>query len=188
MQNQNQSRHVRVIFPALRASYRWLLGIVIGSSRCLFLVSCLLWLVGVVALVLVFLQSFENRSKWTPTNHKAQCPARFHKLLMSYERVTEMENDKVQHASTVPSPPKQWNRAHCNFYYHQTDIPTYSFVQFQGLLPQVPKIVRYKCEPNTIHYFAGFQNNIHFNPKSNRVAHGVEVSVSPLPYFIIILL
>ena len=28
-QNQNQSRHVRVTFPALRASYRWLLGIVI---------------------------------------------------------------------------------------------------------------------------------------------------------------
>ena len=36
-QNQNQSRHVRVTFPALQASYRWLLGIVIGSSRCSFL-------------------------------------------------------------------------------------------------------------------------------------------------------
>ena len=47
-------------FPALRASYRWLLGIVIGSLRCLFP----LWLVGVVALVLVFRQSFENRSIW----------------------------------------------------------------------------------------------------------------------------
>ena len=57
-QNQNQSHHVRVIFPALRASYRWLLGIVIGSSRC----SFLLWLVAVIALVLVFQQSFENRS------------------------------------------------------------------------------------------------------------------------------
>ena len=44
--------------PSLRASYRWLLGIVIGSSRC----SFLLWLVGVIALVLVFRQSFENRS------------------------------------------------------------------------------------------------------------------------------
>ena len=30
-QNQNQSHHVRVIFPALRVSYRQLLGIVIGS-------------------------------------------------------------------------------------------------------------------------------------------------------------
>ena len=40
----------------------WLLGIVIGSSRCL----PLLWLVGVIALVLVFRQSLENRSnrKW----------------------------------------------------------------------------------------------------------------------------
>ena len=47
-----------MIFPALRASYRWLLGIVIGSSRC----SFLLWFVGVIALVLVFRQSFENRS------------------------------------------------------------------------------------------------------------------------------
>ena len=97
--------------------------------------------------------------------------------------------------ATAPSPLKQWNKVHCNFYYHQTDIPTYSFVQFQGLLPQVPKIVRDKCEPNTTYtllyctlYFAGFQYNIHFHPKSNRAAHGVEVSVSPLPYFIIILL
>ena len=31
-QNQNQSHHVRTIFPALRASYRQLLGIVIGQS------------------------------------------------------------------------------------------------------------------------------------------------------------
>ena len=30
MQNQNQSHHVRVIFPALPASYRWLLRIGIG--------------------------------------------------------------------------------------------------------------------------------------------------------------
>ena len=45
-------------FPALRASYWWLLKIVIGSSHCL----SLLWLVGVIALVLVFRQSFENRS------------------------------------------------------------------------------------------------------------------------------
>ena len=60
-QNQNHSHHVRVIFPALRASYRSLLGIVIGSSRCLLL----LWLVGVIALVLVLRQSFENRSKGT---------------------------------------------------------------------------------------------------------------------------
>ena len=37
---------------------RWLLGIVIGSSRCLFF----LWLVRVIALALVFRQSFENRS------------------------------------------------------------------------------------------------------------------------------
>ena len=50
-QNQNQSRHRRVTFPAL--------GIVIGSWRCLFL----LWLVGVIALVVVFRQSFENPSK-----------------------------------------------------------------------------------------------------------------------------
>ena len=57
-QNQNQSHHVRVIFPALRVSYRWLLGNVIGSSRCLLL----LWLVGLIALVLVFRQSFENRA------------------------------------------------------------------------------------------------------------------------------
>ena len=35
-QNQNQSRHVRVIFPALRASYSQLLGIVIGLWSCLF--------------------------------------------------------------------------------------------------------------------------------------------------------
>ena len=33
--DQNQSRHVRVIFPALQANYSELLGIVIGSSRCL---------------------------------------------------------------------------------------------------------------------------------------------------------
>ena len=53
-QNQNQYHLVG-----------WLLGIVIGSlwlvirsSRRLFL----LWLVGVIALVLVFRQSFENRS------------------------------------------------------------------------------------------------------------------------------
>ena len=59
-QKQNQSYHVRVIFPALRASYRWLLGIVIGSSRCSS--RFLLWLVGVIALVLVFRQSFENCS------------------------------------------------------------------------------------------------------------------------------
>ena len=45
-------------FPALRASYRLFVGIVIGSSRWLLL----LWLVGVVVLVLVFRQSFENRS------------------------------------------------------------------------------------------------------------------------------
>ena len=57
-QNQNQSHHVYVIFPALRVSYRWLLGIVIGSPRC----SFPLWLVEVIALVLVFRQSFENRS------------------------------------------------------------------------------------------------------------------------------
>ena len=36
--------HVRVIFPALRASYMWLLGVVIGSWSCLFL----LWLVKVI--------------------------------------------------------------------------------------------------------------------------------------------
>ena len=57
-QNHNQSHHARVIFPALRASYRLLLGIVIGSSRC----SFLLWLVGVIGLGLVFRQSFENHS------------------------------------------------------------------------------------------------------------------------------
>ena len=45
-------------FPALRESYRWLLGFVIGSLRC----SFLLWLVRVIPLVLVFRQSFENRS------------------------------------------------------------------------------------------------------------------------------
>ena len=56
----NQNYHVHVIFPALRASYMYLLGIVIGSSRCLLL----LWLVGVIALVLVFRQSFENPSTW----------------------------------------------------------------------------------------------------------------------------
>ena len=48
-----------VIFPALWASYRKLLGIVIGSSRCLLL----LWLAGVIALVLVFRRSFENHSE-----------------------------------------------------------------------------------------------------------------------------
>ena len=57
-QNQHQSHNVRAIFPALRASYRWLLGIVIGSSCCLFL----LWLIRVIPLVLVFQQSFENSS------------------------------------------------------------------------------------------------------------------------------
>ena len=36
-----------------------LLGIVIGLSRCLLL----FWLVGMIALVLVFRQSFENRSR-----------------------------------------------------------------------------------------------------------------------------
>ena len=36
-QNQNQSHHVHMIFPGLRVSYRQLLGIVIGSSRCLLL-------------------------------------------------------------------------------------------------------------------------------------------------------
>ena len=35
-QNQNQSHHVRVIFPALRASYRWLLGIDLFSLFILF--------------------------------------------------------------------------------------------------------------------------------------------------------
>ena len=58
--NQWEAKPKRIalcIFPALRASYRWLLGIVIGSSRRLFL----LWLVGVISLVLVFRQSFENR-------------------------------------------------------------------------------------------------------------------------------
>ena len=49
---------IRVIFPAVWASFGSLLRIVIGSSRCL----PLLWLVGVIALVLVFRQSFENRS------------------------------------------------------------------------------------------------------------------------------
>ena len=41
---QKQSRFVRAIFPALWASDRQLLGILIGSSRCLLL----LWLVGVI--------------------------------------------------------------------------------------------------------------------------------------------
>ena len=45
-------------FPRFERVTGNLLGIVIGSRRCLFL----LWLVGVIALVLVFLQSFENRS------------------------------------------------------------------------------------------------------------------------------
>ena len=36
-QKQDQLHYARLIFPALRASYRWLLGIVIGSSRCSFL-------------------------------------------------------------------------------------------------------------------------------------------------------
>ena len=57
-QSQNQSRHVRVIFPALLARYRYLLRIVIGSSHC----QLPFWLVGVIALFLVFWQSFENRS------------------------------------------------------------------------------------------------------------------------------
>ena len=35
-QKHNQLHLVRVIFPALRASYRKLLGTVIGSWRCLF--------------------------------------------------------------------------------------------------------------------------------------------------------
>ena len=48
-----------MIFPALWASYRYLLRILIGSSPFLLL----LWLVGVIALVLVFRQSFEKRSR-----------------------------------------------------------------------------------------------------------------------------
>ena len=47
-----------MIVPALSASYWWLLGILIGSWRCLFL----LWLVKVITLVFVFQQSFENCS------------------------------------------------------------------------------------------------------------------------------
>ena len=58
MTEQNQSHLARVIFLALRASYRSFLGIVIGSWRCLFLFC----LVRVIALVLVFRKSFENRS------------------------------------------------------------------------------------------------------------------------------
>ena len=55
------------IAPCTR-DYRWLLGIVIGSSRC----SFLLWLVGVIALVLVFRQSFENHSNlcWQDKNQR----------------------------------------------------------------------------------------------------------------------
>ena len=45
-------------FPALRASYRLLLGILIGSSRCLLLLG----LVGVLTLILGFRQSFEKCS------------------------------------------------------------------------------------------------------------------------------
>ena len=68
-------------FPALQSSYRWLLGIVIGSSR----YSFLSWLVGVIAFVLVFRQSFENRSNKTFDRTIAQNPcatcARFFCLL-----------------------------------------------------------------------------------------------------------
>ena len=46
------------IFLTLWASYKYVLGILIGSSPC----SLLLWLVGVIILVLVFLQSLENCS------------------------------------------------------------------------------------------------------------------------------
>ena len=49
-QNQNKSHLVRVIFPALWASYRKLLGILISSSRCLLL----LWLVGVIDMLFFF--------------------------------------------------------------------------------------------------------------------------------------
>ena len=45
--------------PTMYAWFLCVLGTVIGSWRCLFP----LWLVGVIALVLVFRQSFENRSK-----------------------------------------------------------------------------------------------------------------------------
>ena len=51
-----------------RDSYRALSElqiIVIGSSRCL----VLLWLVGVIALVLLFRQSFENRSNIDKRSH-----------------------------------------------------------------------------------------------------------------------
>ena len=47
-------------FSRASSELQVMLGIVIGSSRS----SFLLWLVGVIALVLVFRQSFENHSKW----------------------------------------------------------------------------------------------------------------------------
>ena len=47
------------VFLALWATYKWCLGILFGSSRC----SFLLWLIVVITLVLVFRQSFKNRSK-----------------------------------------------------------------------------------------------------------------------------
>ena len=58
-QNQNQWHHVRVISPAPRASYRKLLGIVIGSSRCLLL----LWLVGVIISLIWFFDSHLKTSQ-----------------------------------------------------------------------------------------------------------------------------
>ena len=58
--NQNQSCLARTLFPALGASYMYLLRILIGSLRCL----RLLWLVRVITLVLVLRHSIENRSSY----------------------------------------------------------------------------------------------------------------------------
>ena len=60
-----------------------LLGIVIGSSRCL----PLLWLVGVlIVLVLVFRQSFENRSIIRSDSRRSQSSPRTTKLIVNTYR------------------------------------------------------------------------------------------------------
>ena len=58
MQKQNQSRLGRTRFPALGADHVYLLLVLIGSLCCF----RLLWLVIVIALVLVWRHSIENRS------------------------------------------------------------------------------------------------------------------------------
>ena len=57
-QNQNQSHHVRAIFPTL-----WTSDAIARNSDWFIALFDLIWLVGIMSLVLIFRQSFENRSK-----------------------------------------------------------------------------------------------------------------------------